>query len=64
VALGITMLMVENHRSGFVKEQFIKHPEAQKAMRLAGFRADKGLTLLRTKAIGGTILRGGSLLAA
>jgi hypothetical protein len=29
-----------NHRSGFVKEQFIKHPEAQKAIRLAGFRAD------------------------
>jgi hypothetical protein len=25
VALGITMRMAENHRSGFVTEQFIKH---------------------------------------
>ena len=36
--LGISMLMAENHRAGFVWEQFMKNPEAQKAMRLAGFR--------------------------
>jgi hypothetical protein len=35
----ITMLMAENHRTGFVWEQFMKNPEAQKAMQLAGFRA-------------------------
>ena len=40
IDLGITMLMAENHRTGFVWEQFMKNPEAQKAMRLAGFRAD------------------------
>src|SRR5690349_8892858 len=37
--LGITMLMAENHRTGFVWEQFMKSPEAQKAMELAGFRS-------------------------
>jgi len=36
--LGITMLMAENHRTGFVWEQFMKNPEAQKAMPLAGFQ--------------------------
>jgi hypothetical protein len=36
--LGITMLMAENHRTGFVWEQFMKNPEAQKAMQLAGFQ--------------------------
>jgi hypothetical protein len=39
IDLGITMLMAENHRTGFVWEQFMKNPEAQKAMQLAGFRA-------------------------
>lgn len=39
IDLGITMLMAENHRTGFVWEQFMKNPEAQKAMQLGGFRA-------------------------
>jgi hypothetical protein len=36
--LGITMLMAENYRTGFVWEQFMKNPEVQKAMQLAGFQ--------------------------
>jgi hypothetical protein len=39
IDLGITMVMAENHRTGFVWEQFMKNPEAQKAMQLVGFRA-------------------------
>jgi hypothetical protein len=38
IDLGITMLMAENHRTGFVWEQFMKNPETQKAMKLAGFQ--------------------------
>jgi hypothetical protein len=34
---GITMLMAENLRSGFVWDTFMKNPEAQRAMRRAGF---------------------------
>lgn len=34
---GITMLMVENYRTGFVWEQFMKAREAQRALRLVGF---------------------------
>jgi hypothetical protein len=34
---GIAMLMVENYRSGFVWEYFMKAREAQRAMKLAGF---------------------------
>jgi hypothetical protein len=37
--LGITMLMAENHRSGFVWNTFMKNPEAQAAMQKAGFRS-------------------------
>ena len=37
---GITMLMAENARSGFVWETFMKNPEAQRAMNLAGFQPD------------------------
>lgn len=37
IDLGITMLMAENHRSGFVWEQFMKNPEARRGMELAGF---------------------------
>ena len=40
IDLGITMLMAENHRTGFVWEQFMKNPEAQKAMQLAGFHPE------------------------
>lgn len=38
IDLGITMLMVENHRSGFVWNVFMKNPEANSAMQKAGFR--------------------------
>jgi hypothetical protein len=37
--LGITMLMAENHRTGFVWKTFMKNPEAQSAMLKVGFRA-------------------------
>lgn len=37
IDLGITMLMAENHRTGFVWETFMKNPEAQTAMKRAGF---------------------------
>ena len=35
---GITMLMAENARSGFVWETFMKNPEAQRGMERAGFK--------------------------
>jgi hypothetical protein len=38
---GITMVMAENARTGFVWETFMKNPEAQHAMELAGFTPDK-----------------------
>lgn len=39
IDLGITMLMAENLRSGFVWETFMKNPEAQLGMAAAGFQA-------------------------
>ena len=36
---GITMLMAENARSGFVWETFMKNPEAQHGMAQAGFQS-------------------------
>ena len=38
IDLGITMLMAENYRSGFVWETFMKNSEAQSAMKKVGFR--------------------------
>lgn len=35
---GITMLMIENLRSGFVWNTFMKNPEAQRGMQRAGFK--------------------------
>lgn len=35
---GITLLMAENARSGFVWDLFMKNPEARRAMQLVGFR--------------------------
>jgi hypothetical protein len=35
---GIAMLMIENYRTGFVWEHFMKAREAQRGMRLAGFK--------------------------
>lgn len=37
INIGISMLMAENQRSGFVWETFMKNPEANHAMVLAGF---------------------------
>jgi len=36
---GITMIMAENARTGFVWETFMKNPEAQRGMSLAGFKS-------------------------
>jgi hypothetical protein len=38
---GITMLMAENARTGFVWETFMKNPEAQRGMTIAGFKPYK-----------------------
>ena len=38
IDLGITMLMAENQRTGFVWSTFMKNPEATAAMSLAGFQ--------------------------
>ena len=35
---GITMLMAENLRTGFVWDTFMKAPEAQRGMERAGFK--------------------------
>jgi hypothetical protein len=35
---GITMLMAENARTGFVWDTFMKNPEAQRGMQIAGFK--------------------------
>jgi hypothetical protein len=35
---GITMLMAENARSGFVWDTFMKNPEAVRGMQRAGFK--------------------------
>lgn len=39
IDLGPTMLMAENHRTGFVWEIFMKNQEAQSAMQKAGFHS-------------------------
>ena len=38
IDVGITMLMAENARSGFVWETFMKNEEAQRGMKAAGFK--------------------------
>jgi hypothetical protein len=42
---GITMLMAENLRSGFVWDTFMKNPEAQRGLQLAGFQTYKPETV-------------------
>jgi hypothetical protein len=37
--LGITMLMAENARSGFVWDTFMKNKDAWRAMEKVGFKA-------------------------
>ena len=39
IDLGISLLMAENLRSGFVWKTFMQNPEAVNGMRLAGFRS-------------------------
>jgi hypothetical protein len=39
IDLGISLLMAENYRSGFVWKTFMQNPEAVNAMKLAGFRS-------------------------
>ncbi len=41
IDLGISMLMAENARTGFVWSTFMKNPEAQRGMQLAGFKPDQ-----------------------
>ena len=38
IDVGITILMIENERSGFVWRQFMANPEINRAMLAAGFR--------------------------
>jgi hypothetical protein len=38
IDLGITMLMAENARSGFVWDTFMKNKDAARAMQKAGFK--------------------------
>jgi hypothetical protein len=42
IDLGITMMMAENHRSGFVWNTFMKNAEAQSAMQKVGFHPAAG----------------------
>lgn len=42
IDVGVTMLMAENHRTGFVWELFMKNEEVQRSMKLAGFRSSSG----------------------
>jgi hypothetical protein len=37
---GITMLMAENARTGFIWDTFMKNPEARRGMDIAGFKPD------------------------
>lgn len=39
IDVGITLLMAENHRTGFVWKYFMQNPEIKRAMQLAGFRS-------------------------
>jgi hypothetical protein len=40
IDLGISVLMAENLRSGMVWQTFMRNPEADRAMQLAGFQPD------------------------
>ncbi len=44
IDVGISLMMIENYRSGFVWKHFMANPEAQKAMQIAGLiSTDKNL---------------------
>ncbi len=49
---GITMLMAENARTGFVWNTFMKSPEAQRGMRRAGIQAQRTSGKILTAIIG------------
>lgn len=49
IDLGITMLMAENHRTGFVWEQFMKNEEARGAMARVGFHTENSKPAPATK---------------
>jgi hypothetical protein len=44
IDVGISMVMAENARTGFVWETFMKNPEAQRGMDRAGFKPDPSPT--------------------
>jgi hypothetical protein len=46
IDLGIMVVMAENLRSGLVWENFMRAPEVQRAMQLAGFRRHSGGTVV------------------
>jgi hypothetical protein len=41
IDVGITLLMAENVRSGFVWEQFMENAEVQRGMNVAGFHDER-----------------------
>ena len=43
IDLGISMLMAENHRTGFVWDYFMRNPEPRAAMQLANFQPNAGI---------------------
>jgi len=43
IDLGITMVMAENQRTGFVWEQFMKNQEMRRGMERAGFKSEKSV---------------------
>jgi hypothetical protein len=45
---GITLVMAENLRTGFVWQTFMKNPEARRGMERAGFKSDQGTEMRRT----------------
>ena len=49
IDVGITMLMAENARTGFVWDTFMKNPEAQRGMERAGFKMYKPSGTQETK---------------
>lgn len=41
IDVGVTILMAENYRTGFVWKYYMKDPQLQRAMNLVGFRPTK-----------------------
>ena len=48
---GITLLMAENARSGLVWDLFMRNPEVQRGMQLAGFRKTQTARLTPLNAV-------------